>query len=246
MSLEGKVIVVTGASRGIGQATALEFARAGCLVACTATSVANAQKIVDLIKEAGGEARPYALDISQSEQVDATFEAIANDLGPIYGLVNNAGVTRDTLMLRMKDEDWDTVLDTNLKGVFLCCRAVARPMMKAREGRIVNISSIVGLHGAPGQVNYAASKAGIVGLTLSMAKEFGSRGITVNVVAPGFIETDMTSELPEEMREHVAKNAPLGRLGSPLDIARVVRFLVSDDASYMTGQVLTVDGGLTL
>ncbi|MBX3110988.1 MAG: 3-oxoacyl-[acyl-carrier-protein] reductase [Fimbriimonadaceae bacterium] len=238
---EGTVVVVTGASRGIGRSIAERFASEGAKVACVATSAANAEPTA---QATGGKA--YGLDVSDTAAVEAVFAQIEADFGKIDVLVNNAGLTRDTLALRMKEDDWDRVIDVNLKGTFNCCKAVLKGMMKARRGRIVNISSVVGLHGAAGQVNYSASKAGIVGLTMSLAKELGSRGVTVNAVAPGFIDTDMTAELSDEMREGVVKNAPLGRLGEGSDIAGVVAFLASDDAGYLTGQVLTVDGGLTL
>jgi len=241
-----QVVAVTGASRGIGRETAVQFAAQGAKVACIATTLGNAQSTVDVIEAAGGIARPYALDVSQWNDVETVFGTIAEDRGPVEVLVNNAGIARDTLMMRMSDEDWDRVLAVNLKGAYQCTKAVMRPMMKARKGRIINVSSIVGLHGAAGQANYAASKAGLIGLTLATAKELGSRGITCNAVAPGFIETDMTSDLPDAMKEHVIQNAPLGRLGSPADIASVILFLASDAAGYMTGQTLTVDGGLTL
>lgn len=246
MIFKDQVVAVTGASRGIGRETAVQFAAQGAKVACIATTLGNAQSTVDVIEAAGGIARPYALDVSQWNDVETVFGTIAEDRGPVEVLVNNAGIARDTLMMRMSDEDWDRVLAVNLKGAYQCTKAVMRPMMKARKGRIINVSSIVGLHGAAGQANYAASKAGLIGLTLATAKELGSRGITCNAVAPGFIETDMTSDLPDAMKEHVIQNAPLGRLGSPADIASVILFLASDAAGYMTGQTLTVDGGLTL
>jgi 3-oxoacyl-[acyl-carrier protein] reductase len=238
--------VVTGASRGIGREIALAFARQGAKIACVATSEAGASATVTTIESEGGHARAYACDVSDSTSVDALFAAILVDLGTPAVLVNNAGVNRDTLLIRMKDEDWDRVLDINLKGTFLCIRAVSRSMMKARYGRIVNISSVIGQTGAAGQANYAASKAGLFGLTMSVAKELGARGITCNAVAPGFIETDMTESLPAEMREMVVKTAPAGRLGLPADIAPAVLFLASDEAAYITGQTITVDGGLTL
>lgn len=246
MNFEGKVVAVTGASRGIGRQIAVEFGRRGAAVACIATAVGNVATTVEEIVAAGGKANAYGLDVSDSESVESVFGQIASDLGQVEILVNNAGITRDTLMMRMKDEDWDRVIAINLKGAYLCTKAVMRAMMKARSGRIINISSIVGLHGSAGQANYAASKAGLIGFTLATAKELGSRGITCNAVAPGFIETDMTSELPEEMRETVVKQAPIGRLGTPADIAAAVLFLASDEAGYITGQTLTVDGGLTL
>lgn len=248
MSFEGKVVVVTGASRGIGREIALSFARRGAHVACVATTEAGAIGTVEAIAalEGTGTGKAYACDVSDGASVEKLFDAVSKDLGSPAVLVNNAGVTRDTLLVRMKDEDWDRVLGVNLKGAFLCTRAVSKAMMKARYGRIVNISSVVGLTGAAGQANYAASKAGLFGLTKSVAKELGSRGVTCNAVAPGFIETDMTESLPEEMRDKVAKTAPLGRLGVAKDIAAAVVFLASDDAAYITGQTLTVDGGLTL
>lgn len=243
MRFQDQVVVVTGASRGIGRALAEAFAKEGGKVVCVATTLEGAQATADAL---GGSARAYACDVSDADSVEKLFNQVIEDLGTPSVLVNNAGVTRDTLLIRMKDEDWDKVLDVNLKGAFLCIRAVTRSMMKARYGRIVNLSSIVGQSGAAGQVNYAASKAGVIGMTKAVAKELGSRGITCNGVAPGFIETDMTHSLPEEMREYVAKTAPAGRLGSPQDVAAAVLFLASQEAAYITGQTLTVDGGLTL
>jgi 3-oxoacyl-[acyl-carrier protein] reductase len=243
MRFEGQVVVVTGASRGIGKELAASFAREGALVACVATTQAGADATAN---EIGGGAKGYACDVSDSASVDALFEGVVADLGTPAVLVNNAGITKDTLLMRMKDDDWDRVVDVNLKGSFLTIRAAARPMMKARYGRIVNLSSVIGLHGGAGQANYAASKAGIVGLTLSVAKELGSRGITCNAIAPGFIETDMTHDLPAEMRERVQKESPIGRLGTAADISPAVLFLASREAGYITGQTLTVDGGLFL
>jgi len=243
MRFQDKTVVVTGASRGIGREIALAFAKEGAKVACVATTEAGAQATVDVI---GGSAKAYACDVSDSASVEALFDAIVKDLGTPAVLVNNAGITRDTLILRMKEEDWDRVVSVNLKGAFLTTKAVSRLMMKARYGRIVNIGSIIGSTGAAGQANYAAAKAGLEGLSKSVAKEFGSRGITCNVVAPGFIETDMTDALPAEMKESVVKTAPAGRLGAPADIAAAVLFLASEEAGYVTGQTLTVDGGLTL
>ncbi len=243
MRFQDQVVIVTGASRGIGRAIAHGFASEGAKVACIATTVTNASATADAI---GGGALPFALDVSDSASVERVFAEIEKSLGMPSVLVNNAGITRDQLLMRMKDEDFDRVLAVNLRGAYLCTKSVTRAMMKARYGRIINISSIVGLHGAAGQANYAASKAGLIGLTLALAKELGARNITCNAVAPGFIETDMTSDLPEEMREQVIKAAPLGRLGTPEDIASAVLFLASASAGYMTGQVLTVDGGLTL
>lgn len=241
MRFQDQVVVVTGASRGIGKAIAQAFAAEGAKVACIATTQAGADAAASEVSGKG-----YACDVSEAASVDAVFAQIESDLGTPAVLVNNAGITRDTLILRMKEEDWDRVLQVNLKGAFNCSKAVAKPMMKARTGRIVNITSIVGITGAAGQANYAAAKAGMIGLTKSLAKELGSRGITCNAVAPGFIETDMTAELSEEMREGVIKNAPAGRLGSGDDIANAVLFLASAESGYITGQTLVVDGGLTL
>lgn len=246
MRFQDDVVVVTGASRGIGREIALQFGNEGAKVACIATSEANAAGTADAVMSAGGAAKAYGLDVSDAEAVKAVFAQIEEDFGAVTVLVNNAGVTRDTLLLRMKEDDWDRVLDVNLKGAYLTSLAVAKGMMKARKGRIINISSIIGLHGGAGQANYSASKAGLLGLTMSLAKELGSRGITVNAVAPGFIESDMTAELPAEFKDSVVKTAPAGRLGVPADIAGVVLFLASDEAGYVTGQTLTVDGGLTL
>lgn len=246
MSAERRVALVTGASRGIGQAIAEGLAAEGIAVACLARKAENAHATRDRIREAGGEAEAFGADIANAEQVQAAIAEIEAQMGPITILVNNAGLTRDTLMMRMDLADWQAVIDANLTGAFHTIKACQRGMMKARWGRIVNISSIVGLGGAAGQTNYAASKAGLIGLTMAVAKELGSRNITCNAVAPGFIETDMTHELPADFRDHVVKTAPLGRLGSPQDIAAAVVFLCSDGASYMTGQTLVVDGGLTL
>ncbi len=246
MSFEGRVVVVTGASRGIGREIALAFGKRQAHVACVATTVEGAQGTVRAIEAEGGRAAAFGCDVSDSAAVEALFAEVQASLGTPAVLVNNAGINRDTLLMRMKDEDWDRVIDVNLKGAFLCIRAVTRSMMKARYGRIVNVTSVIGLSGAAGQANYAASKAGIIGLTKSVAKELGSRGITCNAVAPGFIETDMTESLPDEMRQHVIGTAPAGRLGLPGDIAPAVLFLSAEEAGYITGQTLVVDGGLTL
>ena len=243
MRFQDQIVVVTGASRGIGRGIAEAFGREGARVACVATTEAGAKATASVI---GNDSKGFACDISSAESVEQLFTAIQEEMGAPSVLVNNAGITRDTLLIRMKDEDWDSVIDVNLKGTFLCIRAVTRSMMKGRYGRIVNISSIVGQHGQAGQANYAASKAGIFGLTKSVAKELGSRGITCNAIAPGFIETEMTDSLPAEMREHVLKTAPAGRLGTAADVAAAVLFLASQESAYVTGQTLTVDGGLTL
>ncbi|HVT11182.1 MAG TPA: 3-oxoacyl-[acyl-carrier-protein] reductase [Fimbriimonadaceae bacterium] len=241
MRFQDKVVIVTGASRGIGKEIAAAFAKEGAKVACVATTQEGADKVAGEIAGKG-----YACDVSDPEQVEQAMAKIQEELGTPAVLVNNAGIARDNLMMRLKDEDWDRVIDVNLKGAYLWIKAVSRPMMKARYGRIVNLSSVVGLHGAAGQTNYAASKAGLIGLTLAVAKELGSRNITCNAVAPGFIETDMTENLPPDFKEQAIKQAPAGRLGAPADIAPAILFLASEDASYITGQTLTIDGGLFL
>ena len=246
MSFQGRIAIVTGASRCIGKEIALQLAAKGAAVACVATTEKGAESVATEIRNAGQNAKGFACDVSKSDQVEAMVAAVESQLGVPAILVNNAGITRDTLILRMKEEDWDQVLAVNLKGAFLTIRAVSKLMMRARYGRIVNLSSVIGLHGGSGQANYAAAKAGILGLTMSVAKEFGSRGITCNAVAPGFIETDMTADLPAEFREFVEKHAPAGRLGTPTDLAPAVVFLASEEAGYITGQCLTVDGGLML
>lgn len=243
-SLEGRVALVTGASQGIGKAIALELAKAGATVALAARNEAKLAEVKAEIEAAGGKAESFALDVNNEEAIKATAKDIVAKLGAVHILVNNAGVTRDTLMLRMKISDWDDVLDTNLKGAFLLTQALLQPMMKARWGRVINISSVNGELGAPGQANYSASKAGLIGLTKSMAREFASRNITVNAVAPGFIETDMTHVLTEDQKNAMLGAVPLGRAGTVADIAAAVRFLASDDAAYITGHTLDVNGGL--
>ena len=241
--LEGKVAVVTGGSRGIGRATTGELSRAGASVAVVARSEERAQATVDGLN---GKCAAFACDVAESTQCVDLMMAVEERLGPIDILVNNAGITRDNILVRLKDEDWEAVLNTNLRGAFNTTRAVARGMMKRRSGRIINIASVVGLTGNPGQANYAASKAGLVGFSKSVALELASRGVLVNVVAPGFIETDMTAELPEEARLALSEKIPLGRIGTPEDVAGVVRFLSGPAGSYMTGQVLVVDGGMVM
>lgn len=240
---EGQVALVTGASRGIGAAIALELARKGLKVIGTATSEAGAQRIAAQLADFPG-CTGRVLDVADGAQGDALVESIVKEFGALHVLVNNAGITRDTLAMRMKDEDWDAVMDANLKGVFRMSRAAIRPMMKQRYGRIIGITSVVGASGNPGQANYAAAKAGVAGMTRALARELGSRNITVNCVAPGFIETDMTAGLPEEQQKALLSQIPLGHLGKPSDIAHAVCYLASPDAAYVTGQELHVNGGM--
>ena len=247
MMLEGKTALVTGASRGIGKAIALRLAKEGANIAINfAGNVAAAEEVKAAIEADGGKAILVQADVSDSAAVDAMVKTVVDTFGGIDILVNNAGITRDGLLMRMKEEDWDAVLNTNLKSIFLCTKAVSKLMMKKRSGRIVNMSSVVGVNGNAGQANYSAAKAGAIGFTKSMAKELAGRGITVNAIAPGFIQTDMTAVLPEAVKESMAKSIPLGRLGAPEEIAGTVLFLVSDCASYITGQVINVDGGMVM
>lgn len=242
--LKGQIALITGASRGIGAAIAQELGKQGATVIGTATSAAGAEKISAALAQSGIAGSGMVLDVNDAPQIEAVLKQVAESHGDIAILVNNAGVTRDTLLMRMKEDDWDTVLSTNLKSVFRMSQAVLRPMMKARYGRIVNISSVVGHMGNPGQTNYAAAKAGLAGFTKSMAREVGSRGITVNCVAPGFIDTDMTRELSEDQRNGLLQHIPLGRLGEVQDIAAAVSFLASKHAGYITGETLHVNGGM--
>ena len=243
--LEGQVALVTGASRGIGRAIALELARAGAdVVVNYAGSEGAAREVVQEIEGLNRKAIMIRANVAQSEEVEQMVKEAISTFGKIDILVNNAGITRDNLLMRMKEEEFDDVISTNLKGVFNCIKAVSRPMMKARGGRIINISSVVGVMGNPGQVNYVAAKAGVIGMTKSVARELAARNITVNAVAPGFIETDMTAVLAEETRQNLMGQIPLQRLGKPEDIAHAVKFLASKEAAYMTGQVLHVDGGM--
>ena len=244
--LAGQVAFVTGGATGIGLAISRRLAAAGATVALFNRNPERAEAAVAAIRAGGGSAHAFAADIASSESVDSAFAAAAAQLQRIDVLVNNAGLTRDGLFMRMSDEQWNEVLNTNLAGAFRCCRAVARGMMKARYGRIVNISSVVGLMGNAGQVNYSASKAGLLGLTRSLARELASRGVTVNAVCPGFIETEMTARLPEAARVDLMSKIPLGRLGTPEDVAHVVAFLASPRAGYVTGQTWTVDGGMVM
>jgi 3-oxoacyl-[acyl-carrier protein] reductase len=242
IQLEGQVALVTGASRGIGAAIALELARRGLKVVGTATSDDGAARIAAALSAHGGQGAK--LDVNDAAAVEALIDGIVKQHGGLQVLVNNAGITRDTLAMRMKDDDWDAVLDTNLKAVFRMSRAVMRTMMKQRYGRIVSITSVVGASGNPGQANYAAAKAGVAGMTRALARELGSRGITVNCVAPGFIETDMTASLPEEQQKALLGQIPLGHLGKPADIAHAVAWLASPQAGYVTGQEIHVNGGM--
>jgi 3-oxoacyl-[acyl-carrier protein] reductase len=241
-SIRGQVALVTGASRGIGRAIALELGGQGVTVIGTATSNAGAAVIGEALAACGG--RGVVLDVNDGTALEAAVDEIVKQHGALHILVNNAGITRDTLALRMKDADWDAVLDTNLKAVFRACRAVMRTMMKQRYGRIVNITSVVGASGNAGQANYAAAKAGVAGMTRALARELGSRGVTVNCVAPGFIATDMTDRLPEAQKVALLAQIPLGRLGSPQEIAAAVSFLASPAAGYVTGTELHVNGGM--
>jgi 3-oxoacyl-[acyl-carrier protein] reductase len=243
-NLDGEVALVTGASRGIGRAIALELGALGATVVGSATSPDGAAAIEAALAEHGLRGRGVVLDVADAASCEACLKDIESQEGPVTILVNNAGITRDTLLLRMKQEDWDAVLDTNLAGVFRLSKGVLRGMMKARKGRIISIASVVGLIGNAGQANYAAAKAGIVGFTRSLAREVASRGITANVVAPGFIETDMTRGLPEEQRAALAGQIPLGRLGTPEDVAAAVAFLASARAAWITGETVNVNGGM--
>ena len=240
--LQGEVVLVTGASRGIGAAIAYTLAAQGATVIGTATSDAGAQAIGERLAAAGGHGR--RLNVNEAGAIEALVEAVSSEFGNISILVNNAGITRDNLLMRMKDEDWQVILDTNLTSVFRASKAVLRGMMKARKGRIINIASVIGVTGNAGQANYAAAKAGIIAFSKSLAKEIGSRGITVNVVAPGFIATDMTADLPDAAKDAMLGQIALGRLGEPADIANAVAFLASPSASYITGETLHVNGGM--
>ena len=244
MSLQGKVALVTGASRGIGQAIALELAAQGATVIGTATSDTGAAAIADYLLAAGATGFGLRLQVTEAGACEALVAQIEKEYGPITVLVNNAGITRDNLLMRMKDEEWDAIMDTNLKPVYKLSKAVMRGMMKARWGRIINIASVVGATGNAGQTNYSAAKAALFGFTKSLAKEIGSRGVTVNAVAPGFIDTDMTKGLPDEQKAQLVANIALGRLGDPKDIADAVGFLASDKAGYITGNTIHVNGGM--
>ncbi|RKE34870.1 3-oxoacyl-[acyl-carrier-protein] reductase [Paraburkholderia sp. BL23I1N1] len=243
-TLDKQIAIVTGASRGIGRAIAMELARQGATVIGTATSESGAAAISEAFNAAGVNGRGAVLNVNDAAAAEALIDGAVKEFGALHVLVNNAGITQDQLAMRMKDDDWDAVIDTNLKSVFRLSRAVLRPMMKAKGGRIINITSVVGSAGNPGQINYAAAKAGVAGMTRALAREIGSRGITVNCVAPGFIDTDMTKTLPEEQQTALKSQIPLGRLGSPDDIAHAVAFLASPQAGYITGTTLHVNGGM--
>ena len=245
--LNGKVAVVTGGSRGIGRAIVLKMADLGADVAFSyAGNAAAAEETAQLCREKGARVLAMQADVSSAQAVTDFFAAVEQEFGKVDILVNNAGINRDNLIMRMKEEEFDQVIDTNLKGTFLCMKAVARGMMKRRSGRIINLSSVVALRGNAGQVNYCASKAGVIGMTKSMARELAGRGVTVNAIAPGFIETDMTAKLPEDVKTSMAASIPMGHMGQAEDIANVAAFLASDEAAYVTGQVLCVDGGMAM
>ncbi|SEQ59535.1 3-oxoacyl-[acyl-carrier-protein] reductase [Virgibacillus subterraneus] len=245
--LQGKNALITGASRGIGRSIALELAKQGANVAVNYSgSEEKAQSVVDEIKQLGVKSFKVQADVANEENAKAMVKEVVSQFGSLDILVNNAGITRDNLIMRMKEDEFDQVINTNLKGVFQCTKAVSRQMMKQKAGRIVNVASIVGVSGNPGQANYVAAKAGVIGLTKSTAKEFASRNILVNAVAPGFISTDMTNELTDEQKESMLAMVPLAKLGEPEDVAKVVRFLTSDDANYITGQTIHIDGGMVM
>jgi 3-oxoacyl-[acyl-carrier protein] reductase len=246
MKLEGRVALVTGASQGIGHACALALARHGAQVAVAARNQEKLDELVAEIGKAGGKASAFVIDVGEEEQVKAGIKSALGQLGKIDILINNAGITRDQLVMRMKRPDWDSVLNTNLTSAYLCIQQVIPSMLKQRWGRIINVTSVFGQMGQAGQANYAASKAGLIGLTMAMARELASRNITCNAVAPGFIETNMTAALSEEFRQTAVKSIPLGRVGSPEDVASAVSFLASEEASYITGHVLNVNGGLLM
>jgi 3-oxoacyl-[acyl-carrier protein] reductase len=245
-NLENKVAIVTGASRGIGKSIAEELANSGAKVVCVSRTEKAIKEISDSINSIGGESIAIACDISDTEQFSGLVKIVTGQFGSVDILVNNAGITKDNLIMRMSDEDWSEVIDTNLKGAFNGTKAVTRQMMKQRSGRIINISSVVGLTGNAGQANYSASKAGLIGLTKATAKELASRGITANCIAPGYIETDMTNQLSDDIKQALIKQIPLGRIGQGTDIANTVCFLASDKAGYITGQTITVDGGMVM
>ena len=244
--LEGKLALVTGASRGIGHAIALELAAQGAAVAGTSTTASGADQVSRVLAEKGFQGRGFVLNVTDETQAQQVLEAAQAAFGRLYALVNNAGITRDNLLMRMKDSEWDDIMETNLKAVFKLCRLCVRDLIRAREGRVVNVVSVSGEMGNAGQANYAAAKAGVVGFSKSLAREIGSRNITVNCVAPGFIDTDMTRALPEAQRQALLQHIPLGRLGQPADVAAAVAFLASPSAGYITGTTIDVNGGMLM
>lgn len=246
MSLQDKVAIVTGASRGIGRAIALRLAEAGADIVLTATTFEGANKVAEEIERLGRKALAFALNVAEIQECVDLVKTTLDKFSKVDILVNNAGLTCDNLLVRMKEEEWDKVLDINLKGAFNCIRASTKTLMKQRAGKIINITSVVGIIGNAGQANYCASKAGVIGLTKSVARELAPRNIQVNAVAPGYIETDMTKDLPDDIRQTLVDAIPLGRIGRPEDVAALVSFLASEDADYMTGQILTIDGGMVM
>ncbi len=246
MRLEGKVALITGGARGIGQAIGMAFAKEGADIVVADVNMEIAQKTASEIEALGRKVLALDMDVTNYEKVEEGINKILDKFGKVDILVNNAGITKDNLLLRMSQAEWDAVINVNLKGTFNCIRAVCRPMVKQRSGRIISIASIIGLMGNPGQANYAASKAGIIALTKTVAKELASRNINANAVAPGFIQTEMTAKLPEELKKKMLEAIPLGKLGTPQDIAKVCLFLASEESSYITGQTITVDGGMVM
>jgi len=246
MSLSGRVALVTGASQGIGRACALKLSQSGATLALAARNQEKLQELVGEIEATGGKAAAFSLDVGDEEQIKSVFKSVVSQFGKIDILVNNAGITRDQLVMRMKRADWDSVINTNLTSAYLCTQQAISSMLKQRWGRVINITSIFGQMGQAGQANYAASKAGLIGLTMAIAREVGSRSITCNAVAPGFIETTMTSGLGDDFKQNAVKMIPLGRVGSPEDVASAVAFLASEEASYITGHVLNVNGGMLM
>lgn len=246
MKLKDKVAIVTGSARGIGRAIALELVRNGAKLVICDLNMDDIQIVVDQFTEMGGEAKGFVSNVTQAEEAQQLIDKTIEAFGKVDILVNNAGITRDNLLMRMKEDEWDAVIAVNLKGTYNCIRAIAKPFIKQRSGKIINLASVVGQIGNAGQVNYSASKAGVIGLTKSVAKELAARNVLVNAIAPGFIQTDMTAKLTEKAKEELTNAIPLGKLGQPEDVAKVVLFLASDDAAYITGQVINVDGGMVM